>query len=342
MNNPNLEPYLILAQEMMRQVLSEWTPEDVHNYAANALAKLGATPGEDAVLLWPEALAAQDALIDKRLAEAALPPEQRKRFDWPWATWNARIDPLEPGLLTVIAGADGSGKTIYAEAIAEHWARKGNQVAFVHFELSRDIMHDRRLSRHSLLERRQIRYPETLSPADLAKLRSVRRTLAETFDGWLNYVHTPGWTIEAVLVELDKMRAEEHCEIAVVDYLEKAQPSERQLRMGMRDTYSREADNVEKIKTWSERTGVPVVLLSQFNKAAKGKDAEALDRTAIRGAGEKTERANIVVLIHRERVDDGYAREVDVRVDKNTLGVTGTFVQGMAPEVFTVRDIREG
>jgi hypothetical protein len=59
----------------------------------------------------------------------------------------------------------------------------------------------------------------------------------------------------------------------------------------------------------------------------------------MRGAGEKSDKANLVAMLKRERSGDGYSNEVEVLIDKNTMGKTGAFKQMMKPEYFKVLDI---
>ena len=66
-----------------------------------------------------------------------------------------------------------------------------------------------------------------------------------------------------------------------------------------------------------------------------------MDRSGIRGAGEKSDKANLVVMLKRERIDEGYSNEVEVLVDKNTMGGLGTRKQMMEPEFFRVNDIQQ-
>ena len=104
-----------------------------------------------------------------------LPVAERKLFTWPWSSWNELLDPAESGSLSVIAGPDGVGKTAYAECIAEHWARQGHHVAFVHFELSKIIMLDRRACRHTSIARRTLKYANELTPVELRTLEAASR-----------------------------------------------------------------------------------------------------------------------------------------------------------------------
>jgi replicative DNA helicase len=124
----------------------------------------------------------------------------------------------------------------------------------------------------------------------------------------------------------------------VVDYLEKVAASRRQLQMFGSNIYQREADNVEQLKNFAETSGVPVLMVSQMTKESKQTSFDKLDRSGIRGAGEKSDKSNLVIMLKRERNGAGYSNSVEVLVDKNTMGGTGTFVQTMQPEFFRVGD----
>lgn len=336
--NPYTEKYLILAQELMRRIYADMEPDELHNWLMSQVNKLATHEGEGAALTWLESFPYYDALLEKRAQKASMPESERGELLWAWTTWNQRIDPLEPGLLAVIAAGDGMGKTIYCESLAEHWVKNGKKVAFVHFELNRAIMLDRRAARYSGMNRRTLK--QGPFNAQLYRQWQEARDILKTWPGNMTYWHTPGWSMEKVTAALEPDIDAGNCDVIVIDYLEKAQPSTRQQKMYGANKWQREADDVEWIKTFAERTETPVLLLAQMSKAGKSASFESLDRTAIRGAGEKTEKANIVVLLNREKRDDGYAPVVDVRIDKNTLGPTGNFQQFMEGEFFRVGDMQ--
>jgi len=334
LNNPELEPYMILAQEMFRRIYAEDTPKEINAWCAAQLQRLAGEPNSNARLLWEDTFTFYEELIAKREATAQLPESERRQLIWPWQSWNALLDPLEAGMLAVIAGADGMGKTIYAECLAEHWARQGLSVAFLHFELNRGIMMDRRMARHTGIQRKVLKAGmlSRQEKAEMARADDVMRGWA----GRITYVHTPGWTVERALVEIAALANEGMCDVFIVDYLEKAAPSARQIKQFGTQMFEREADDVEQIKNFSESIGLPVVLLSQLNKMGKGQSFDTLDRTAIRGSGAKTEKANVVILLHR---DSQESERVRVKLDKNTIGPPGTFEQLMDAPRFRVMDI---
>lgn len=328
-----LEAYF---KEGLRRILADDDPDEVREWARAKLEQLGGGD-ETALLTWPASFDYTDEMVRRYEELAQLPPEQRQVLDYPWTSWNTYIEPLEPGLLAVVTAPDGMGKSTYAECLAEHWAMKRNAIVYVHYELNKSVMMQRRLARHARVTVRDIRNGQ-LTPEQRGRVAEVRRRLSE-WEGQINYLHAPGWTMERTIEELRRLHAEGLCVAVVVDYLEKVAASTRQMKMRL-EWFQREADNVEQLKNFAESAGVPVLMVAQMRKDTKSRTLDQIDRGAIRGAGEKSEKANLVVLLNRKREDEGYANEIDVLIDKNTMGRAGVqFQQYMQPEFFDVRDL---
>lgn len=337
--NPELAVYEALAKEILRRVMADEEPTDINTWILDQLSRLGGGDNE-AAMTWLESFDyTENMLVDyERIAND--PDEIKKMLRFPWLSWRKYVNFLDPGTLTTITAPDGQGKTIYAESIAEHWAQTGKKVAFVHFELNRTLMMTRRLSRHTGLTATYIKDGK-YTPADVENIDNAKKKLKH-FDGQITYLHTPGWTAEKTIAELRKLHTEGKCDGVVWDYLEKTAASRRQLQMFGANLFMREADNVEQMKNFAESSGVPVIQVAQLRKEGKGKSISNVDRTDIRGASEKTDKANLVIVINRERIETGYSNETNVLIDKNTMGPTGTFKQIMQPEYFRVADIYLG
>jgi len=335
--NPEIAQYEALAKEILRRCMSDEEPEDLFKFVSEMLIRMGAAD-DSALLTWEESFDLLDKVIDDYEELAKVPESERKVLLWPWQSWRNLIDPLEAGMLAVITAPDGQGKTIYAESIAEHWARHKNKIVFVHYELNRKLVMMRRTARHASVPVRDMKEGK-LTASQRSTIAEIRPRLM-AWDGYISYLHTPGWTMEKTVSELRRLVSEGQCEAVVLDYLEKASASKRQLQMFGSNNNQREADNVEQLKNFSELTDVPVVMVAQMNKAGKAGKFADVDRTGMRGAGEKSDKANLVVLLRRERNDEGYSNEVNVLVDKNTMGQLGTFKQMMQPEYFRVGDIQ--
>lgn len=336
MMTPDHAYFEAMAKEILRRVMAEEDPTDIQRWLADMLSRMGGGD-ESAILTWAESFNVVESMVREYAELAATPEKDRKSLSWPWQSWRNLIDPLEAGMLGLITAPDGQGKTIYGESLAEWWAQRKNKVVFVHCELNRRLMMLRRTARHTSITVREIKAGK-LSKSQM-ELISETRPVLSSWDGEITYLHTPGWSMERVIAELTKLRADGLCDVVVFDYLEKVAASRRQLQMFGTNLYQREADNVEQLKNFSETTETPTIMIAQMNKDAKGKEGGAADRSGIRGSGEKSDKSNLVILIQREfDGQGGYSNNVTVRVDKNTMGGTGTFNQIMQPEFFRVGD----
>lgn len=336
------ETYMAMAREILRRCMAEEDSNDIHTWIQEQLARMFGAEDVEGVLWWDDTFDYYDELLLKRTADALIPEHERRTLLWPWQSWNNLIDPLAPGMLAVIAAGDGMGKTMYAETIAEEWARQKNRIVFIHYELNHAVMMDRRYSRHARIPIRQLKSGE-MTAEQSRKINEVHAKLKQ-WQGNITYQHSAGWTMERTVNRLRQLKADGLCDAVIVDYLEKNAASRRQIQLFGNNLYQREADNVEQLKNFAESTETPIVMLAQMNKAAKTGDLDRIDRTGMRGAGEKSEKANVVVLLHREwdDINRGYSPLVDVRIDKNTLGPTGALQQMMIAEFFSVHDIVEG
>lgn len=332
-----MDPFIELAHAIMRRAYADTDPHSLTQWIMAQCGKLGGKVTEEAVMTWQQSIDFTADLLRRRLEYAALPADQRRDLTWAWQSWNNYIDPLEPGMLALLSAGDGQGKTVYAETQAEHWAKQGFNVVFVHYELNKAVMVDRRSARLTGVPRRQLKAAETMDAKQRQSFDDMIKLLP-TWRGGITYVHAPGWTADVTIQTLTSLINQELCDVVIVDYLEKIRASTNQINEYKGNPYAVEGNNVERFKTFSESMGIPVFMLAQMNKAGKSAGWDSVDRTAIRGAGEKSEKSNVVILIHRERDGDEYSNTVNVRIDKNTLGRTGGFMQHFVPERFTVGD----
>ena len=93
----------------------------------------------------------------------------------------------------------------------------------MHYELNRALMMDRRTARHTSIPVRALK-SGAMTAEQRATVASVRPRLL-AWDGEITYLHTPGWTMERTIAELRSLQADGRCDVAVIDYLEKASPS---------------------------------------------------------------------------------------------------------------------
>ena len=231
--------------------------------------------------------------------------------------WNSVDDWLiwEPGALYVVGGGAGVGKTMFMECIAEHNAMRDKHVAFYHFELSHNVMLDRRMARHSGVEYWRLRRGEMPEAVHAATQR-----LSE----WKNnivYIHCPGWTMGRVAGDIAALNFEWGIDLVVVDYLQKAALEEAR---GLNEA-SMVGLIVERLKNVAEVVGIPILLGSQLNRSRMSRSSPKPHVGDLRKSGETEEKANVVLLLYREMGDeDKYPSDLcEVYSEKNTFGHWG-------------------
>jgi len=271
---------------------------------------------------------------------------------WPWASWNFHVRPLRPGMLGLVAAADGMGKTTYLECIAEHWAKGGLHVVYVHLEDALDYKLDRRLARWAHVPLQVIedgmQTPEQQTQMDTAQA-NIDRQLPT-----LHYFDAAGMSAAEIMAELKARTAEGVCQAVVLDYLDKMQPSRAQAKLYGDQIWERQSNDVETLKTFAEKNHLPIMTASQGNKDMQ-KQTGTRTRKDITGSGAKTQKAQLVAILTRQMVgEDGlrdsrgtvladpgeYSPFVDVRIDKQNRGKTGvTMCQYLIGQYFDVKDI---
>jgi replicative DNA helicase len=274
------------------------------------------------------------------------------RFDWPWASWNnGKVRPLQPGFVGILAAPDGLGKTTYLEQIAEYWASQRIHVVYVHLEDNRQYKYDRRLARHGCISIDSIQDGK-FTAQEIAQANDAH-TRIEEWAGYLHYYDAAGENMTSIVRELESRVAEGVCQAVVFDYLDKVQPSRGQSQLYAGNTWERQANDMEQLKTFAEKSKLPVFTATQGNKSMQSTGTQT--RQAIQGSGQKSQKAQLVLILTRDLVGDEGLRDKNgkvlaepgeyspiakIRIDKQNTGKTGELQQFILGQYFTVRDIQ--
>jgi len=215
-------------------------------------------------------------------------------YRWPWVSWNQSIDPLDPGVLVLLAGATGVGKTIYLECLADFWAQQGLQVLFAHFELGPKVMDLRRTARHSGVSVASQKSGRRSDAENAAIMEACNRI--SSWAGDIHYTHTPGWSADQLCREAEVYAHNGQCDILIIDYLSKCSPSSRQMKTYGVENTPRQTDDIETIKNFAERLQVRVVTADQLNKDGRETSFDKLRSEDVEGSGQKTARVNVVAV----------------------------------------------
>lgn len=223
---------------------------------------------------------------------------------------------LQPGRLYVLAARPSIGKTALALNIAAHAAGLGHQTSFFSAEMTADELLDRLVSSWARVPSDRFRFPSQLEDADLDRVSS-----ATSHHALANLAIDDQASMKPGAIRARARRAARKATLGliVVDYLQllfdRRRDENRHLEL------SRIAAD---FKNLAKELRAPVLLLSQLNRGSEQRTETRPRLSDLRDSGGIEEHADAVLLLHRERRDDGSLSETaDLDIGKNRGGPTG-------------------
>jgi len=228
---------------------------------------------------------------------------------------------FQPGELIILAARPSMGKTALALNIAEHMGVDLKQpTAVFSLEMSSQQLAQRLLCSRSGVDSHRMRR-NMLGQDDFAQLQSV---VGQLSDAPLYIDDTPGLTLLSLRAKARRLAARYDIKAIVVDYLqlmsapgaESRQQEVSQLSMGL--------------KALARELSVPVLCLSQLNRAAESREGHRPRMSDLRESGSIEQDADVVMMLHREdyyhRGEPGFeeSNEAELIIAKQRNGPTDT------------------
>ncbi len=237
-----------------------------------------------------------------------------------FAGLDTQLHGLHPGHLVVIAGRPGLGKSTLALDIARACAVHRHRTALMFsLEMSESELHMRMLAAEARVPLNAMR-GGTLTEEHWARINAHVAAVAEA----PLYLDTsPELTVMAIRSKARRIRQRHGLALVVVDYLQL-------LSHGGRRPENRQQEVAEMSKSLKRLAGeleVPVVALSQLNRAAEQRADKRPQLADLRESGAIEQDADVVILVHREDAHDpksSRAGEADLIIAKQRNGPLGT------------------
>ncbi|MEM8495216.1 MAG: replicative DNA helicase [Planctomycetota bacterium] len=230
---------------------------------------------------------------------------------------------LQPGEMVIVAARPSMGKTAFALNISEHIAAtKGVACGIFSLEMSKQQLAQRLLCARSGVDSHKVRR-NMLSRDDFAKLSM---TCGELADAPMFIDDTAGLTLMGLRAKARRMKQRHDIQCLMIDYLQlMSAPS------AGKDGRQNEVSAISRgVKALARELEVPVICLSQLNRAAEQREGHRPRMSDLRESGSIEQDADVVMMLHRE---DYYHRgdpehvdtnEAEVIIAKQRNGPTGT------------------
>jgi len=246
---------------------------------------------------------------------------------------DAKINGLNKGNLLLIAARPAMGKTSFALNIGLNVAKKYNKtVAFFSLEMSREELCMRLLSGESFVDSQKMATGK-LSEEEWNKLCMASASLSQTD---IRVDDNGGITVAEMNAKLRRL---DNLGLVIIDYLQLMQSS----------GYGRASDNrvtvvsdiSRALKVMAKELNVPVICLSQLNRAAEGRSDKRPQLSDLRESGAIEQDADSVMMLYRDEYYNPDTEDKNIAeciVAKNRHGEVGTVKLQWLPQYTTFAD----
>lgn len=236
---------------------------------------------------------------------------------------DAMLSGFVPGDLIILAARPSMGKTALAGQFATTIAGAGKPVLFATCEMTRQQLMQRMLASESRVPNSAIR-SGNISEDRWGDLADATGRLSQ-MPVWFTDKHL---TMAAIRARAEELHEKKPLGMLVLDYLQL-------LDCGQRHRTVNRSEELGKItgalKALAMDLQIPVLCLSQLNRAVEGRTTKRPTMSDLRESGAIEQDADVVLLLYREdyypdgeKKQQGDVSDVEVIVAKDRNGDTGT------------------
>jgi replicative DNA helicase len=201
------------------------------------------------------------------------------------------LNGLHAGEMLVIAARPSMGKTAFAMNIIEALSvDQGLPTAVFSLEMSRQQLVQRLLCSRARVDSQRLRKGMP-SNEDIQQLASVVDNLAKSP---IYIDDSPGLTILELRAKSRRLAREHGIKAIMIDYMQLMD------NPGVESRQQQISEISRGIKAVARDLGVPVLALSQLNRAAEGRDGHRPRMSDLRESGSIEQDADVIMLLHRE------------------------------------------
>jgi replicative DNA helicase len=227
---------------------------------------------------------------------------------------------FQPGQLVVLAARPSMGKTALALNICEHAATLGKTpVLFVSLEMGHMEIAERLLCARSRVDGYKLRTGMSLGSREIGQLTKAWNELMK--DAQIFIDDTPARNMLQITASARRLRLRNQIGLIVVDYIQLVDSEDS------RDSRQEQIAKISRrLKTLGRELGVPVIALSQLNRAVESREDRRPRMADLRESGAIEQDADIVLLLHRPEYYDANDQPgiAELIVAKNRNGGVGS------------------
>ena len=254
-------------------------------------------------------------------------------IETPWPTLNRIIGGLRPGAVYTVGARPGVGKSILGVELGLAMAQHGG-VAMFSLEMSQDDVNKRILANQKEIPLGRLMSPSELTDGDYRKIAEWRNEYRRPF--------AVSKSAQVTIAEIRRFTRNVHRRDPlagiVVDYLQL-------MGQAPHDKRSRQefvSDMSRNLKLLAMEFDVPVIMLSQLNRESTNREDSRPKLSDLRESGSIEQDSDVVLLLHRDIIDEGKAHNLQMIIAKNRQGAPGGLELDFVGHYSKLRDQHAG
>jgi replicative DNA helicase len=325
----------------LSEILERADEHDGAELLSMAMAAMSCIDGDQ-----PDATTGITALVRKRFSQLERIAQERASgrrtmtgFPTGVAALDEKLGGWQPGIVSIVAGRPGMGKSSLSLATADASSAAGFGAHLFSLEDTEESYADRTISRMSEVPSEKLRNTE-LSVGDCAQI--TRAQIKIRGRRWIVDGRS-GITADEIVRSVRRHRKQNETRVALVDYVQLVKHADRRPRAS---THEALTEIVTTLADAAKHDGIAYVVMSQLNREIEKRQDKRPQLSDLRESGSLEERAKCVVGVYRGSVygdpvrgvdwDPGWegrnyapaanehAAQVQLCVMKNSNGRTGT------------------
>lgn len=208
------------------------------------------------------------------------------------ADLDERLNGLKPEEVVVVAARAKMGKTTFAMGIIRHNAiRKGKKTMVFSLEMSKTQLQDRILAAEAGVPLNAIQRGTALDdyPSEMVAAFSKMQGMN------IKIIDKPGMTISRARSIARRQKYRHGLDLILIDHIGLLDGDDRRM-----DARARISDITRQAKLMAKELGIPVILVSQLNRALEGRPDKRPMPSDLRESGTIEQDADMIIFVHRE------------------------------------------
>lgn len=236
---------------------------------------------------------------------------EKKRIYFGFKELDKMVGGVEGGDIIILAARPAVGKSAIALQIIEYNAIKGKKIGYFNLEMQEKQVYERMIAKASKIEMARIRNATRFLQDEEQKYNEGNEKLSKLENV---FVRSGSATVSDIRLAVKNG----HYDLVVIDYLQLLKPNKSRGA----NRYAEVGDISRGVKSIAMDFDVPIIALSQLNRASEARENAEPNMSELRESGDIEQDASVIIMLWNSDKDDNTKKKI--KASKARQGKLGT------------------